>query len=92
MAFTDADEKKLAELLAKKEEAKREARNEQKRVDRVLQKRLNLTMSQIENLIKEHDKMKDLLTRFMGAKGREYDLKSFEIYVANIEEKSHPQY
>lgn len=82
MAFTSEDEKRLAELIKKKNQAKQEERNEQKRFNRACLKYFGMSL----NEVKDGLKYKDLAMRLCSAWGKPFE--SFSEYVERVEQKA----
>jgi hypothetical protein len=101
--FTDADSRKLAELLEKQRRAKQEARNEQKRNDRMCEKLFGMKQAEVQAIIDqrdvpvppEHDywdeyyELKQLVERLCAVMGKDFD--DFPAYVRWREERAREQ-
>ena len=96
--FSDADAKKLAELLEKQKQAKAEERNEAKRNDRLCQKLFGMSVKEVKDKLNgttttqdywsQYYECKSLIERFQKLKGKEYNLADFENYINYLEQKA----
>ena len=93
MAFTEADRRKLEALKEKERQAKKDARNEQKRADRMCEKLFGMTAKQVQEKLSDDndrwsifDAQAQLVGRLMAAMGRRPE--DFQRYVEACEKKA----